>query len=137
MASVRQQLLRQFPIQARASEPDGDVATAVYALLWSMEDLVVDGWALFRVVQESDDSIDALGLMTLLPSGSIPMSVKIRADEAGLACSVQVGLQDQRWLALSDSKRWNSVYLFATGERDEPQWNWGREYQGLVRRADD
>jgi hypothetical protein len=136
MASVRQQLLQRFPIQARVSEPDRDVADAVYAMLWAMEDLVVDGWALFRVTQESNDSLEALGLMTLLPSGSIPMSISIRADERGLAWSAQVGDQDQEWLALSDSKRWNSVYLHATGGRETPQWNWAREFRGLVRCAD-
>jgi hypothetical protein len=133
MATVRQQLLRQFPLQAHVNEPDGDVANAVYSMLWSLEDLVVDGWVLFRVVHESDDSLDALGLMTLLPSGSIAMSVNIRVDERGIAWSAQVGLADQQWLALSDSKRWNSVYLYATGGRKEPQWNWAREYRGVVR----
>jgi hypothetical protein len=36
----------------------------------------------------------------------------------------------QRWLALSKSKRWNEVYLCATGGRDEPRWEWGREQRG-------
>ena len=130
MESVRQQLLRLFPIPVCVAEPDGDVAAAIYAMLWAMEDLVVDGWALFRVVHESDDSLEALGMMTLLPDGSVPISVSVKADELGLVWSARAGIQDQRWLALSNSKRWNDVYLYATGGRDEPRWAWGRECRG-------
>lgn len=132
MQSVRQQLLRQFPIPVRVDEPDGDVANAVYMMLWSMDDLIVDGWALFRVVRESDDSLDAVGLMTLLPTGSVPIAVNIKADETGLAWSARAGIQDEHWLALSGSKRWNAVYLYATGEREEPRWQWGQEQMGRV-----
>lgn len=131
--TVRQRLLRHFPHQARANEPDDDVATAVYFMLWSMEGVSVDGWRFFRVVRESDDCLEALGLMTLLPTGSVPICVTIKADENGLAWSARAGVQDRDWLALSDSKRWNSVYLYATGEREEPQWEWDRECQGQVR----
>jgi hypothetical protein len=137
MTSVRQELLRQFPTEDCVTEPDADVAAAVYAILWSTDDLVVDGWTLFRVVQESNDSLAAVGLMTLLPNGSIPISVTIRADEGELAWSAHTGLQDTGWLALSDSKRWNSVCLYATGVREEPEWTWDRRYQGRVHCADD
>jgi len=92
----------------------------------------VDGWTLLRVVQESDESLDAVGLMTLLPSGSVPMALNITADEGGLTWSVQAALQDRAWLALSDSKRWNNVYLYATGERETPPWTWGQQYRGRV-----
>lgn len=49
--SIRQQVLRQFPPQTRVCEPDEELATALYFMLWSIDDLTVDGWALFRVVQ--------------------------------------------------------------------------------------
>jgi hypothetical protein len=130
MESIRQQLLRLFPVRVRAAEPDGDVAAAIEAMLWAMEDLAVDGWALFRVVNESDDLLEALGLMTLLPGGSVPISVSVKADELGLVWTARAGIQDPRWLALSDSKRWNDVYLYATGGRDDPRWAWGRECRG-------
>ena len=134
--SVRQQVLRQCPPQARVREPDDELATALYFMLWSIDDLTVDGWALFRVVQESEDSLDAVGLMTLLPSGSVPMALNIGADEGGLTWSVQAALQDRAWLALTDSKRWSNVYLYATGARGTPPWTWGRQYQGRVLRTD-
>src|SRR5688572_12629188 len=121
MASVRQQVLRQFPPQVRAAEPDEQLAAALYFMLWSIDDLDVDGWTLFRVVRESEESLDAIGLMTLLPSGSIPIAISVKAQEGGLAWSAQVARQDPDWLALSDSKRWNRVYLYATGERESPE----------------
>lgn len=130
--SVREQLLRRFPHRGRPNAPDGDVATAVYFMLWSMDGLSVDGWSFFHVVRESEDCLEGLGLMTLLPTGSVPISVTIKADPAGLAWSARAGVQDPAWLALSDSKRWNAVYLHATGDREAPQWEWDRERQGQV-----
>jgi hypothetical protein len=139
MASVRQQLLQRFPIEARVQEPDAAVADSLYALLWptDVSGQVVDGWILFRIVRESNDSLEAIGLMTLLPSGSVPIAVNIQADPHGLAWTAKVGQQDSHWHALSDSKRWNRVYLYATGGREEPPWTWDREHRGFVRHVDD
>jgi hypothetical protein len=111
-------------------EPNEELATALYFMLRSIDDLSMDGWALFRVVQESEDMIDAVGLMTLLPSGSVPVALNVTADEGGLIWSLQAALQDRDWLALSDSKRWNSVYLYAVGDRETPTWD--RRYHGRV-----
>jgi hypothetical protein len=79
--SVRQQVLRQFLSQTSLREADEELATALYFMLRSIDDLSVDGWALFRVIQESQDSLDAVGLMTLLPSGSVPIAVNVTTDE--------------------------------------------------------
>jgi hypothetical protein len=137
MASARQRLLLQFPRRGRGVDPDGDVAEAVYSMLWSIEGLGVDGWSLFRITQESNESLEAIGLMTLLPHGSIPIAIVVKVDEHGLAWSAKVGQQDQHWLSLSDSKRWNSVYLYASGDQKEPQWAWGRQYSGRTCDTDD
>jgi hypothetical protein len=138
MRSIRQQLLRLFQLHALAGEPVDQLAAAAYAMLWSIDelDVSVDGWALFHVVRESESSLEAVGLMTLLPSGSVPIGIDVRTDDVSLAWSVQVGCQDQSWLALSASKRWNSVYLYGSGDREKPQWAWGRQYHGVVRYAD-
>ena len=132
MASVRELILKHF-----ARESDDDLADALYVLLYSadLQYLGVDGWDYFRVVSETVDSIRAVGLMCLLPSGSVPIEVNIRRDEAGVTWSVQVARLDPAWLALSDSKRWKSLYLYATGERETPQWTWDRQYQGSVQRT--
>jgi hypothetical protein len=136
MGFVRQQVIQRFPSDSRVSEEE-QLATALYFLLWSIEELEVsvDGWSLLQVVRESDDSLDAVGLMTLLPNGSIPMAISVRAAADGIAWSAQVAVPDQEWDSLSHSKRWNSVYLHATGDRGERSWTWGRQYQGVVRHA--
>jgi hypothetical protein len=35
------------------------------------------------------------------------------------SASLELLRRDTRWISLSDSKRWNAVYFYANGERDE------------------
>jgi len=132
--SVRQQLIKRFPPPPRATDPEKQLGHALYFMLWSIDDrnVTVDGWTVFKVVRETDLSLDAIGLMTLLPGGSVPISLRLDSTERGLAWKAQVSLQDEEWLSLSDSKRWNTVYLFANGDLAEPPWVWDRTYEGIV-----
>ena len=97
MRSVREQVLQHFPIEARVRGPDDELKNALYALLWSIDDkdLIVDGWAYFRVIRESKESLDAVGLMTLLPSESVsesvPIEINVRGDEAALLGRYRLG----------------------------------------------
>ena len=136
MESIRQQVLRRFPPPTSAVEADDQLGEALYHMMWKVDDLEldVDGWRFFHVVRESNDSIDTVGLMTLLPGGSVAIAIKVSAADEGLAWVVQVARQDRNWLALSDSKQWNCVYVYATGARHEPQWIWDRTYQGSLAR---
>ena len=138
MASVREQLLHRFPPPKPRMQPDDEVAHALYFMLWHIDDqnVCVDGWTLFRIIRESENSLDAVGLMSLLPTGSVPIEVSVTATESGLVWSAQVARRDPAWLSLSDSKQWNRVYLYATGELERPQWTWERRYEGSVHRAD-
>ena len=130
---IRQQVLERFPHFVRGRAPDEDLADALYALLWSIDmDVSVDGWALFRVVRESTHALDAVGLMTLLPSGAAPIAVSLREQAGGFAWSMRVGRLDASWLALSPDKQWNSVYLYATGDAESPPWTWGPQHDGSV-----
>jgi hypothetical protein len=130
---IRQQLFERFPHFVRGRAPDEDLADALYALLWSIDkDVSVDGWALFRVVRESTQELDAVGLMTLLPSGAAPIAVSLREQAGGFAWSMRIGRLDAPWLALSPDKQWNSVYLYATGAGESPPWTWGPQYDGSV-----
>ncbi len=103
-------------------------------MLWSLgdPDVSVDGWTIFKVTGESDASIDAVGLMTLLPSGSMPIALHVDSTDRGISWSARASLKDQAWLSLSDSKRWNNVYLFAGGNLVDPPWAWDRTYTGTV-----
>jgi hypothetical protein len=137
MKSAREKLLREFPLKALATGPDEELANSLYALLRSIDGLqvTVDGWSYVRVVRESPESLGAVGLMTLLPSGSIPIEIEVKANNSGVAWMVQVAQTDSEWLALSESKRWNRVYLYATGERATPQWSWGESLEGSAPHA--
>jgi len=136
--AVRQQVLRQFPRQGAERDSSDELADALYVMLHSMSELhvTVDGWDVFRVVHESENSLDVVGLMTLLPSGSVPIALSFSSIDRGLAWSIQVASQDDRWLSLSESKHWKSMYLFATGELKEPPWRWDKRYDGQLSRSD-
>jgi hypothetical protein len=138
MEAVRQKVLRRFPSEANLRDPDGQISMALYSILYSIHDpdLGVDGWSFFRVVHESEDSLEVVGLMTLLPAGSVPIAMDVKSVNDELSWSARVALQDQDWIALSESKRWNRVYLYATGEQKDSPWTWGRRYQGYVRDLD-
>ncbi len=138
MKSVRQQLIERFPPLPLTTAADDQLGHALYFMLRSSvdPDVSLDGWAFFKVTGESKDSLDAVGLMTLLPGGSMPMALHVGATDSGLTWNAQASLQDKAWLSLSDSKRWNNVYLFAGGDRVDPPWSWDRTYAGILPRAD-
>jgi len=131
-ATIRELVLQWFSVGNRVPEPQDELADALYFMLRMVNvDVTVDGWALFRVTQESNDCLTAIGLMTLLPSGSVPIAVSVRVHNDGLAWSAQLGRNDGTWTGMSESKRWRSVYLHASGDLDELPWTWGPTYQGV------
>ena len=133
MTTVRSLLLERFPFARGVEEPDAELADALYSLLRTSDvGVTVDGWGFVRIVRESTQEVEAVGLMSLLPSGSVPIAVQVEAAPMGLAWRAQVGREDGDWQAQSESKRWKSVYLFATGGRDEPEWIWGETYSGTL-----
>ena len=138
MTSVREKVIQHFALKGDPREPDQELGDALYVLLYSLhlEDTSVEGWHFFRVTKESTDSLAAVGLMTLLPSGTVPIEMAVQRVENELSWSVQLGRMDSDWLQMSDSKQWKAVYLYATGDRDTPEWTWGRQYQGSVPLAD-
>jgi len=131
--SIRELLTRQFSSAIKAGDPNVALEDAVYTLLRSVDvGVTVDGWTVFRIVNESHDHLAGVGLMTLLPDGTAPISVTVRIQPAGIAWQAQVGLRTDAWLAMSDSKRWNSVYLHASGDLDDVPWEWGVPREGIL-----
>lgn len=118
--------------------PDDKLAYALECLLWSIEDkdFSVDGWTYFRVKRESENALDVVGLMTLLPSGSVPIAINVQGQDKGFVWSAQIACVDADWLALSHSRQWKDVYLYATGERQTPGWRWERQYHGSAQDTD-
>jgi hypothetical protein len=130
---IRQQVVEHFPHMVRGRWLDEDLADALYALIRSIDtEVTVDGWALLRVVRESTQELNAVGLMTLLPSEAAPIAISLRARAGGFDWSVRIGRLDARWLALSSDKQWNSVYVYATNEGESPPWTWGPRHHGSV-----
>ncbi len=133
MSTVRNLLLERFPFARDAHEPDSELAEALYALLRTNDvGVTVDGWDFIRIVRESQREVESVGLMSLLPGGSVPIAVQVETTPMGLAWTARVGRDDSEWQAQSDSKRWKSVYLFANGDRSDPKWAWNEAYQGTL-----
>ena len=132
MTSIREQLIKRFGVNRPKRGADEELGDALYALLYStdLNSISPDGWEYFGVIAESERSLSAVGFMTLLPTGNVPIQVSLECVGGQLSWLAEVGRIDSRWLQLSDSKRWNAVYLYATGGRDAPQWEWEGQYRG-------
>lgn len=101
------------------------VADAIYIFLRGLPDLdlPVDGWTSFHVVGEATESLTAVGIMTVLPTNELPLEVEFWTESNQMRYRLRVGLVDERWHSLSESKRWKSVYLYATQGLDMA-WTW-------------
>lgn len=93
--------------------------------------VAVDGWTHLNVVEESPNVLRAVGIMWVLPPRKLPFDVKLRFDNGKTEYRVLVGSDDERWGALTESKRWKAVYLYST-EGAEPPWNWDDAVQGSL-----
>lgn len=138
MEAIRRQLVQHFTLPRSRRDPETEVADASYILLRFVEDIavVVDGWQNFHIVQESHDSLDAVGLMTLLPGGSTPIALGFKSTDRGVAWSVKFAHPRHPWNSLSESKKWKSMYLYATGESVDCPWLWEWQHEGISVRAD-
>ena len=134
MKSVRQELIQRFPPPRRVSEADDQLGHALESMLRFVgdPDVSADGWSLFKVTVETDASLEAVGLMMLLPDGSTPIALHVAATDGELQWSARASMKDEVWLSLSHSKRWKSVYLFAGGDLADPPWAWDRTYAGKL-----
>jgi len=94
-------------------------------------DAAVDGWRILRLVREDATSLQAVGIMHVLPTGELPLEVELSREPASTRYRLRIGIGDARWEALSHSKRWNAVYLYASGERAE-EWAWSEPVSGYL-----
>lgn len=115
-----------------ASEHDA-LAESVYHLLRGDPDLPlsVDGWRMFRVVDETEATLRAVGVMAILPADDCPMEVELKWEADAISYSLRLGVVGAGWWAKSESKRWKAVHLYSTGER-EPEWTWTDPWLGRV-----
>lgn len=134
MNTVRERVVRRFESAIRKREADETLGDALYVLFRTASEIetCVDGWTVFRVMRESTEYLEAVGLMALLPCGQIPIAISITANADNLAWLAQVGQEDDEWRSLSESKRWKKVYIYASGSTQQPSWSWKKQYRGLV-----
>ena len=134
MASIREHVLRCIPLERNPSEADDSLADSLYFLMRNVPiaDACSDGWSYFYVIHESDELLEIAGLMTLLPEGAIPVTIRLLVDGHSVTWSARFGQLEPAWIALSTSKQWSRVYLFANGDRTMPDWKWGSEYTGTM-----
>jgi len=139
--TIRTHVLTRYPPLAELvrsrfpSDPTGEAAFS-YALELYVRaipnlDVAVDGWKTLRVVRETRISLRAVGLMHVLPASELPLEVELSREIGSTRYRVRVGSDDARWGALSNSKRWKVVYLYASGEGDE-EWNWREPIVGCL-----
>lgn len=86
---------------------------------------------MLQLASETATSLRAIGIMHVLPTGELPIEVELTREPRSTRYLIRIGADDSRWGSLSDSKRWNAVYLYATGDRDE-QWNWSQPISGCL-----
>ena len=68
----------------------------------------------------------------LSAGGTAPIELSITFNGGVLTWNAEIGQIDAQWMRLSVSKRWNAVYLYASGSADEPPWNTSRRYNGEI-----
>ena len=79
--------------------------------------VAIDDWHTFRLCRESASSIHAVGLMHVLPPAMLPLDVTLIREGDRCRHEVRLGVTDEAWRSLSESKRWKALYLLATEER--------------------
>ena len=123
-------VVRGFP-----EDPSGDnaLAFAVYLFLRGLPDLelTVDGWSIFQVVQETAFSLNAFGIMYVLPTGEFPIEVELTRELHSTAYRLRSGVVNELWNSLSDSKRWRLAYQYAKQQQDA-LWTWSEPIEGHV-----
>lgn len=116
-----------------SSSEDDELAEAVYDLMRGDPELPlsVDGWMMFRVVEETEATLRAVGVMAVLPADDRPMEVELKWEADAISYSLRLGVVGTAWWAKSEAKRWQAVHLYSTGER-EPEWTWADPWHGRV-----
>jgi hypothetical protein len=133
--TIRTRLLdRVGPEDGRgSSSEDDELAEAVYDLMRGDPELPlsVDGWVMFRVVEETEATLRAVGVMAVLPADDCPMEVELKWEADAISYSLRLGVVGAGWWAKSEAKRWKAVHLYSTGERG-PEWTWTDPWHGRV-----
>jgi hypothetical protein len=83
------------------------------------------------VVEETRDSLRAVGISYVLPQGELLIEAQLHLVNGSIDYQILVGIPDAAWDSLSESKRWKAVYAYAT-DAVEPSWEWDRPVIGTL-----
>ena len=126
--TLREHLLRRYRLREGIS-PEDALADALYVLacdlfgsLLELHQRTPDGWRELFVMHEDEHTLRAIGILYFLPRGELPLEFELSSRPGGIRCELLVGAEDP-WSSLSESKRWKSVYLYATTGA-APTWTW-------------
>lgn len=100
-------------------------------LIGSLEGKGLDGFSEFHLFHEDKNSINCVGLSYLLPDGLVPFQLNVKLEMTGINYELVIGRDDENWVALSNSKKWNAVYQLAT-EDDASDWEWRDRVSGYL-----
>jgi hypothetical protein len=92
-------------------------------------DVAFDGWATLQITKETSRKLSAVGLMHILPKGESPVEIDLSMQGQSIHYQLRFGDQSDQLAAMSESKRWKAMYLYAGGDAD-PVWVWSEEMSG-------
>lgn len=110
---------------------DDQLAEAVYELLRGDPELglAVDGWLMFRVMEEDATTLRVVGVMSILPDDDAPLELELKWEAGAVFYTLHLGIVDEEWKSQSESKRWRSIYQYSKGEAGAG-WTWAEPWQG-------
>lgn len=91
-----------------------------------------DGIAGAETIEESESEFMFCGLFWTLGGSydwKIPVQLWLSRVADSLEYKLQVGREDDLWLAMSESKRWGETYQLGQGE-SLSAWTWAESVQG-------
>ena len=91
----------------------------------------LDGFKILQVVRETESEIRVVGLSYLLPDAEVPMELELKKELEFTSYFLRFGKTDIHWESQTESKRWKSVYMYAT-ESGDLTWNWQNSISGKL-----
>ncbi len=91
----------------------------------------IDGWRLLEIVEETADTLHAIGLSYVLPAGELPIDARFELAGDSVRYRILVGVDGGRWRAHTASKRWKAVYTYAV-DGTKPAWDWEPPLLGML-----
>ena len=135
--TIRNSILQKSPFSELVCEKFLEASSSNEALGYALEGVLrsipsmggVDGFNSLYIIDETATTLKIIGLTYVLPNSVLPLEASFSIENGNIVYRVLLGSDDGKWGDLTDSKRWNAVYLYAT-EGDGPRWNWRSPIEG-------